>query len=583
MARLPQTFLDDLLARIDIVALIGGRVQLKKAGRDYQACCPFHNEKTPSFTVSPNKQFYHCFGCGVHGNALRFLMEYDRLEFLDAVEALAHMAGVEVPREAASTHSTDNKPLYAFMDNAATFYRERLRTEPKAIDYLKGRGLSGEIAKQFGIGYAPPGWNNLLDQLRDEKLAVASGMAIRKDDAGPGNRPYDRFRDRIMFPIRDTRGRVIAFGGRTLGDETPKYLNSPETPIFHKGRTLYGLYEARQALREIPRLLVVEGYMDVVALAQNDIAYAVATLGTATTEEHLDQLFRSSSEVVFCFDGDRAGREAGWRALERTLPTMRDGREVKFLFLPDGEDPDTLVRQEGRAAFELRVKNAMPLSRYLLDQLCAKTDLTSMDGRARLVELARPYVSKLSAGAFRQMMAAQVAKLARMPAEDVEALYFGDQPRDRAIRRPAKATRSGLSRPGRALQLLLEHPEFADAVQSLESLRAVEVEGVQMLAEIIEFLQHNPNVKAGALLEHWQDREELPELVALASGGLALPAETEMARTEFLDLIERLAAECDDQRIKALLTQETVSGLNETQTRELAQLLQTRRGNKPVK
>ncbi len=579
MARLPQTFLDDLLARTDIVALIGNRVQLKKAGRDYQACCPFHNEKTPSFTVSPNKQFYHCFGCGVHGNALRFLMEYDRLEFLDAVEALAHMAGVEVPREAASTHSTDNKPLYAFMDSAAKFYREQLRTEPKAIEYLKGRGLSGEIAKSFGIGYAPPGWSNLLDQAREEKLAVTSGMAIRKDEGGC----YDRFRDRIMFPIRDTRGRVIAFGGRTLGDETPKYLNSPETPIFHKGRTLYGLYEARQALREIPRLLVVEGYMDVVALAQNDIAYAVATLGTATTEEHLEQLFRSSSEVVFCFDGDRAGREAGWRALERTLPTMRDGREVKFLFLPDGEDPDTLVRKEGRTAFEQRVKDAMPLSRYLLDQLCAKTDLASVDGRARLVELARPYITKLSAGAFRKLMAAQVARLARMPGDDIEALYFGDAPRERAQRPPPRATRSGLSRAGRALQLLLEHPEFADAVNSLESLRAVEVEGVQMLAEIIEFLQHNPNLKAGALLEHWQDRPELPELVAQASGGLALPADAAMARTEFLDLIERLSAECDDQRIKALLAQETLSGLSTTQTRELAALLQRRRVSKSAK
>src|SRR5688572_19242362 len=298
MPRIPQTFLDDLLGRTDIVALIGGRVQLKKAGRDWQACCPFHNEKTPSFTVSPNKQFYHCFGCGAHGNALRFLMEYDRLEFLDAVESLAHLAGIEVPKEAASAKTSDNKPLYALMEQAAQFFRDKLREQQKAIEYLKGRGLSGEIAKIFGIGYAPPGWNNLLDQLKDEKLAVASGMAIRKDDGGT----YDRFRDRIMFPIRDSRGRVIAFGGRTLGDETPKYLNSPETPIFHKGRNLYGLYEARQALREIPRLLVVEGYMDVVALAQHCISYAVATLGTATTEEHMEQIFRSTSEVVFCFD-----------------------------------------------------------------------------------------------------------------------------------------------------------------------------------------------------------------------------------------------------------------------------------------
>jgi DNA primase len=578
MPRIPQTFLDDLLSRSDIVALIGGRIQLKKAGRDYQACCPFHNEKTPSFTVSPNKQFYHCFGCGAHGNALRFLMEYDRLEFLDAVEALAHLAGIEVPREAASPQSTDNKPLFTLMEQAAKFFREQLRTQQKAVDYLKGRGLSGEIARTFGIGYAPPGWNNLLDQLKDEKLAVASGMAIRKDEGGC----YDRFRDRIMFPIRDTRGRVIAFGGRTLGDETPKYLNSPETPIFHKGRTLYGLYEARQALREIPRLLVVEGYMDVVALAQNDIAYAVATLGTATTEEHLEQVFRSTSEVVFCFDGDRAGREAGWRALERTLPAMRDGREVKFLFLPEGEDPDTLVRQEGRAAFELRLKNALPLSRYLLDQLGSKTDLSSMDGRARLVELARPYLTKLSPGAFRKLLVAQVAKLARMPADDVEALYFGEAPRgrDKPSRAAPKSTQVGRSLARRALQLLLEYPRLADAAGSIEALRALDAEGAPMLAEAIEYLQHNPHLHAGALLEHWQDHPDLGDLVQ-AAGQSGMAVSEDGARAEFLGAIQRLLATADDQRIKALLAQETLGGLSASETQELSALLQRRKRDKP--
>jgi DNA primase len=578
MPRIPQTFLDDLLGRTDIVALIGSRIQLKKAGRDWQACCPFHNEKTPSFTVSPTKQFYHCFGCGAHGNALRFLMEYDRLEFLDAVEALAHMAGVEVPREAASQKATDNKPLYALMEQAAKHYREQLRTNQKAIDYLKGRGVSGEIAKAFGVGYAPPGWNNILDLLKDEKLALASGMATRNEDG----RVYDRFRDRIMFPIRDTRGRVIAFGGRTLGDETPKYLNSPETPIFHKGRTLYGLYEARQALRELPRLLVVEGYMDVVALAQSGIAYAVATLGTATTEEHLEQLFRSTSEVVFCFDGDRAGREAGWRALERSLTVMRDGREIRFLFLPEGEDPDTLVRQEGRAAFEQRLQQALPLSRYLLDQLATKTDLTSMDGRARLVELARAHMIKLPPGAFRKLLCGQIARLARMPAADVEALYFGTEQRAVSPRLPPKTVRSGRSLARRALQLLLEHPQLAAEAGEIERLRGLEAEGAQMLAEVIEFLQHHPHLHAGALLEHWQDRPELGELVAAAGGGApSLPEDG--ARTEFRAALERLLAAGDDQRVKALLAREAAAGLSPAETQELATLLRRPPRGKPPK
>jgi DNA primase len=579
MPRIPQTFLDDLLGRTDIVALIGGRVQLKKAGRDWQACCPFHNEKTPSFTVSPTKQFYHCFGCGAHGNALRFLMEYDRLEFLDAVEALAHLAGVEVPRDAAETRTVDNKPLYALMEQAAKFYREQLRANQKAIDYLKGRGLSGEIAKTFGIGYAPPGWNNLLGQLKDDKLAVASGMAIRKDDGGA----YDRFRDRIMFPIHDTRGRVVAFGGRTLGDETPKYLNSPETPIFHKGRTLYGLYEARQALREIPCLLVVEGYMDVVALAQHGIAYAVATLGTATTEEHLELLFRSTAEVVFCFDGDRAGREAGWRALERSLTAMRDGRGVKFLFLPEGEDPDTLVRQEGRENFERRLANAQPLSRYLLEQLGTKTNLANVDGRAKLVELARPYVIKLPPGAFRKLLTGQVAKLERMPAEDVELLYFGQAPRGQPPARvPPKASRSNLSLARRALQLLLEYPQLAGQAGEVGSLRGVEAEGAQMLAEVIEFLQHNPHLHAGALVERWQDREDLGDLVSAAGQG-ALSVPEGGAQVEFLAALERLRLIADDQRIKTLLGQESLGGLSDGETRELAALLQRRKGGKPPK
>ena len=362
--RIPQHFIDELLNRVDIVDVIDSRVPLRKAGRDFQARCPFHEEKNPSFTVSQNKQFYHCFGCGAHGSAISFLMEYEHLDFIEAIKELAHKAGIALPAiEEDPAHKAIDKDLYGVMEEAASFYRQQLRNHadsPKAVEYLKGRGLTGQIASEFGIGYAPPGWDNLLKAIggsaqRQTQLAT-TGMAIEKE---PG-RYYDRFRNRIMFPIRDRRGRIIAFGGRVIdSNDTPKYLNSPESPLFHKGKELYGLYEARQALRQIDRLLVVEGYMDVVALAQHGIRYAVATLGTALTPDHIAPLFRTTQEVVFCFDGDRAGRDAAWKALDIMLPELKEGRTARFMFLPDGEDPDTLVRKIGQTAFEELVKNAV--------------------------------------------------------------------------------------------------------------------------------------------------------------------------------------------------------------------------------
>jgi len=365
--RIPQQFIDDLLNRVDIVEIIDSRVPLKKKGKEYSACCPFHNEKTPSFTVSQNKQFYHCFGCKANGSAIGFLMEYEHLSFPDAIEELARSQGIDVPYEGGQRPDPEAKKaqtdLYDLMQEADQFYQKQLRQHAlseQAVNYLKERGLSGEVAKIFGIGFAPDGWDNLLKALgttpEHEKALVTAGMLIQKDNG----KCYDRFRDRIMFPIRDRRGRCIAFGGRILPKEQPndkdaKYLNSPETPLFHKGRELYGLYEARQALRDIPRLMVVEGYMDVVALAQFEVRYAVATLGTATTPDHLQRLFQLTSEVVFCFDGDRAGKEAAWRALQTCLPEMRDGRETRFMFLPDGEDPDSYIRKIGKEAFELEI------------------------------------------------------------------------------------------------------------------------------------------------------------------------------------------------------------------------------------
>lgn len=419
---IPQNFIDDLLDRIDITELIDGRVKLKKTGKNYSACCPFHDEKTPSFTVSPEKQFYHCFGCGASGNAVGFLMEYDRIGFVEAVEQLAHRAGMQVPKQARDPHQEQRERtrnnIYTLLEKVGSFYQQQLRqhkTREQAVNYLKGRGLDGHIARDFGIGYAPPGWDNLLQELGEKpeqrQLLIDSGMLVdRKGENGDKDKLYDRFRYRIQFPIRDIRGRIIGFGGRVLGDDKPKYLNSPETPVFSKGRELYGLYEARQFYRQLPRLLVVEGYMDVVSLAQYGIRYSVATLGTACGEEHLNRAFRHTSEVVFCFDGDNAGRAAASRALENSLPAMSDGRQVKFLFLPDGEDPDTLVRQVGTEKFENMVELSVPLEDFLFDACANGIDAQSLEGRARISKLAAPMIDKLPSGIFKELMFDKLAQ-----------------------------------------------------------------------------------------------------------------------------------------------------------------------------
>jgi DNA primase len=410
--KIPQQFIDDLLERTDIVDVIDSRISLRKTGRNYSALCPFHKEKSPSFSVNPDKQFYYCFGCGAGGNAVSFLMDYERFDFPQAVESLAHSAGIEIPRE--QTNDADNerfqhnRDLYKLMEQADQYYQLQLRQHPKAhsaIHYLKDRGLTGIIAKEFGIGYAPPGWDNLLNTLpkdeREKNLLIEAGMIIDKED---GKR-YDRFRERIMFPIRDNRGRIIGFGGRVLGDDKPKYLNSPETPIFHKSQELYGLYEARKQNRHLDKMIIVEGYMDVIALAQYGISYAVATLGTATSEHHIEKIFRQCSEVVFCFDGDKAGRAAADKALDTVLPMMEDGRQARFLFLPEGDDPDTLIRRESKDGFEQRMKVADTLSDYLFSSCSQDLDLNSMDARARFAKLALAKIQYLpKAGMLQQLM-----------------------------------------------------------------------------------------------------------------------------------------------------------------------------------
>ncbi|WFC64265.1 DNA primase [Pseudomonas sp. REST10] len=423
---IPQSFIDDLLNRTDIVDVVSSRIQLKKTGKNYSACCPFHKEKTPSFTVSPDKQFYYCFGCGAGGNALGFVMDHDQLEFPQAIEELAKRAGMDVPREESGRghkpRQPVDSPLYPLLNAAAEHYRQALKSHPQrkyAVEYLKGRGLTGEIARDFGLGFAPPGWDNLLKQLGgdalQQKVMIDAGLLIENAENG---RRYDRFRDRIMFPIRDSRGRVIAFGGRVLGDDKPKYLNSPETPVFHKGQELYGLYEARKHNRDLDEIMVVEGYMDVIALAQQGLRNAVATLGTATSEEHLKRLFRIVPSVLFCFDGDAAGRNAAWRALESTLSSLQDGRRARFLFLPDGEDPDTLVRAEGTDAFRARInQHAQPLADYFFEQLSEEADPRSLEGKAHLVTLAAPLIDKIPGNNLRALMRQRLSEITGLSGE----------------------------------------------------------------------------------------------------------------------------------------------------------------------
>nr|MBP7370874.1 DNA primase [Arenimonas sp.] len=423
MAKLSESFIDNLLSRVDLVEIIGTRVPLKKQGKDYSARCPFHDERSPSFTVSPHKQFYYCFGCGAKGTAISFLMNYDRLTFMDAVEDLAKRAGIDIPKDAKQSHDIDgSKDLYAALEASTHFFQQQLALSETAKKYLSKRGVDDKSITQFAIGYAPDGFNALMDSIgtdeRRKSLLEKTGMLSKSDNG----RLYDKFRGRIMFPIFDRRGRVIAFGGRVLEkDDGPKYLNSPETPLFHKGRELYGLWQVKQAHNKILRLIVVEGYMDVVSLFQHGISQAVATLGTATTPDHAELLFRNSADVYFCFDGDKAGRAAAWKAVESIIPRMRDGRQAFFLFLPDGEDPDTIVKTEGANGFEQRLQQATSLSDYFFSELGKNANLNNLEGRARLAETVKPYLAKIPDGAFRDLMQERLHQLSGINQSVIEA------------------------------------------------------------------------------------------------------------------------------------------------------------------
>jgi len=522
--KIAKSFIDDLLARANIVEVVERVVQLKKAGRDFQGLCPFHNEKSPSFTVSPEKQFYHCFGCGAHGSTIGFLMNHDGLGFIEAVEELAGMLGLEVQYDSAapSAPAADYSGLYEVMDEAQQLYTRLLREHPsrqRAVDYLKRRGLTGEIAKRFGIGYAPAGWDTLCNALGTDAarrtLLVDAGLSVLREN----DKFYDRFRDRIIFPIRDRRGRCIAFGGRIIDAGEPKYLNSPETPIFHKRSELYGLDQVLKRGKRPERVLIVEGYMDVVALAQFGVDNAVATLGTATTGEQIEQLYRHVSEVVFCFDGDAAGRRAAWRALETVLPLLKEGRRAGFLFLPQGHDPDSLVRSEGPGVFEAKDR-ITALSTFLFDELSAKADISTLDGRAQLVALARPLISKVPPGPLRQLLGQHLKELAGTTVREASAP--AEPPPGRPSPAPApRGTRSAKQVPSlltRAIAMLVRQPSLAPLARDLPALDVATNPESALLVGLLERLEADPDISTGALVESLRDTpqgELLEQILAL--------------------------------------------------------------------
>jgi DNA primase len=571
--RIPQDFIDNLIERVDIAEVIGSRVKLKKAGREYKAPCPFHSEKTPSFTVSSQKGFYHCFGCGAHGTAIGFLMEFDRLEFPDAVEELAQIAGVPVPRDDQAEKREPLAPVHEVLQRAAGFYRQALNENSTAVDYLKSRGLDGETVKAFGIGFAPDSWDFLLGRFGESedthRLLKSAGLIVERDNGGF----YDRFRDRIMFPIRDSRGRVIGFGGRIIGSGEPKYLNSPETPAFHKGRELYGLYEARQAQRKLDRILVVEGYMDVTSLACRGIQNAVGTLGTATTPEHLRRLFRASAEIVFCFDGDRAGRAAAWRALQTSLPEMRDGRQVGFMFLPDGEDPDSLVKTEGKEGISRRLETTLTLSDYLLQELEKQTDTNSLDGRARLAELARPLLEQLPSGIFRELLVNRLADKVGIRSEKLTAALSEGNPDTEQKKRRNAPYRQTIGRPTlarRAIQLILNYPAIGNMVTAPSNLASAQHRGIPLLLELLEITRERPELKPAGVLERFRDRSEGPHLVGLLAEEVLI--DEAGASAELGDSLQRIAAAVEQQRLEELIEKAEAAGLNPAEKDELRKL-----------
>ncbi|MFK8052992.1 MAG: DNA primase [Woeseiaceae bacterium] len=577
--RIPQNFIDDLVARADIIEVLGSRIELRKAGREYKALCPFHGEKTPSFTISPNKGFYHCFGCGAHGTALGFLMDHDHLSFVEAVEELAGMMSLEVPREAGNGPARDGRidHIFEVMEKVATVYANALKDHQPAIDYLQKRGIDGATARDFRIGYAPESWDTVIKALPDSQhsieLLTAAGLIIERDNGGH----YDRFRNRIMFPIRDARGRIVGFGGRVLDNSEPKYLNSPETVLFHKGRELYGLYEARQKLRDIDRLVVVEGYMDVVGLARHGIRFAVATLGTATTAEHIDRLFRLTDQVIFSFDGDRAGRKAAWRAMENSLPKLSDGRELRFAFMPDGQDPDDLVNQSGVEAFEAKLDESLPLSDFMLSELLAQVEPDTAEGRAKLAELAKPLLGRMPDGVFRELLLQQLAEAVALAPSKLSGMMGSAAPSPNAPVQRERLRHGNSPRQSpmrRTITLLLHEP--AGALDfDLTQIESLDRPGADILRQLVATVQAEPEIQPSVLLERWRDHPNYIHLEKLA-GALQESDSVTDSRAELAGCYEQLKKLTRSDRVNSLIEKSETEKLNKEEQDELSRLLAIR-------
>ena len=581
--RIPQSFIDDLLARADIIELIDSHVPLRKAGRNHQALCPFHDEKTPSFTVSQDKQFYHCFGCGASGTVITFIMEFTGLGFVEAVEDLAARYGLEIPREAGyQPVSKHHDELYELLEQAAQYYQRQLQgRDARAMDYLEKRGISGTVIKDYEIGYAPPGWKNLVNTLgktaATKARLVEAGMIKTRDTEGY----YDHFRDRIMFPIRDQRGRIIGFGGRVLGKDTPKYLNSPETPLFHKGRELYGLFHARRKNKQPERLYIVEGYMDVIALAQYGVDNAVATLGTAATDSHLEKLFRVASRLIFCFDGDEAGNKAARRALEIAVPQLKEGRQALFSFMPEGDDPDSFIRRHGAKQF-LSDETTVPLSDFLLDSIRSRTGTATREGRANFLDLILPYLAKIPTSGLRELLLREVAGIAQIDPAGIHKLLQENRAgatTRRAGTLPSRQQREKSGDISVIISYILNRPELAMLVEDPAELSGIAVPGVEFLVELVTLVHTNPEITCAGILEHWRGSRYEQRLNELASGS-GLPADKAFdPESEFMDMMDKLRAAKTRQSMEKI-TRSSPSELTEEAKTQLRRRYSTDHGEK---
>ncbi len=581
---IPQHFIDDLIARVDIVEVMGNRIQLKKAGKEFKSVCPFHDDSNPSLTISPAKGFYHCFSCGAHGTAVGFLMNYEHLSFVEAIESLASNLGIEIPYEKNQQPIKKNNNLFDLLEKIQAHYQLELKNDKSAINYLKNRGITGKIAKRFNIGYAPSGWRNILDSFGTssteiEKL-ITLGLVIPKD-----SNHYDRFRERVMFPIRDNRGRFIGFGGRILNQDQPKYLNSPETPLFHKGRELYGLYECQQALRKIERLVVVEGYMDVISLAQHGIDYAVASMGTATTDDHFNRLFRLTDYIYFCFDGDQAGLDAAWRALNNALKHIREGRQIKFVFLPENDDPDTFIKKNSASIFEKELNNGKDLSDFLIEKLAEDIDIKSIDGKARLAEKAKPLISIIPDGIFKELIVNKLSESVGLSAKKLASLIsehkknnlkMATEQKQRIFNNKVqnnKKEKTSITK--KAITLILNYPPIGRQADLNLIEKNIEP-GTEILKKLIQTIQKKPDINTAGLIEVWRNDAEGKFLGQLASK--ELPGNDEFnAQAELNDCLTQLNKSYTKTRVTSLINKQRNEDLSNDEKKELNILINSRK------